>query len=81
VSGGYFLMANIYFKLEKMQIADSLYRQVANMWFEHLKQVIHKKTEISDLDTILGKKDDDDSDGDSVGKYSYFFIHFLQLEM
>ena len=59
-----------------MPIADSLYRQVVNMWFEHLKEVVVKKTEISDLDTILGKKDDDDSDGDSVGKYYYFLIVF-----
>ena len=28
VSGGYFLIANIFFKQGKMDIADSLYRQV-----------------------------------------------------
>lgn len=66
VTGGYFLMANIYFKLEKMQIADSLYRQVTNMWHSHLKEVVLKKTEISDLDSILGKNDDQDMDNDSI---------------
>ena len=30
VSGGYFLMGNIFFKMEKMDVADSLYRQVTN---------------------------------------------------
>lgn len=66
VSGGYFLMANIYLKLEKMQIADSLYREVTNMWHAHLKEIVWKKTEISDLESILGKKDDDDIDRESV---------------
>jgi len=66
VSGGYFLMGNIYFKLEKMQIADSLYRQVTCMWHEQLKQMVQKKTDISDLDTILGKKDDEDFDRDTI---------------
>ena len=28
VSGGYFLMSNIFYKLNKMDIADSLFRQV-----------------------------------------------------
>jgi pentatricopeptide repeat protein len=28
VSGGYFLMANIFFKQGKMDVADALYRQV-----------------------------------------------------
>ncbi len=31
VSGGYFLMGNIFFKMEKMETADSLYRQVSEI--------------------------------------------------
>ena len=42
------------------------------MWHDHLKEVVHKKTEISDLDSILGKKDDDD-DGESIGKLNVYF--------
>jgi tetratricopeptide (TPR) repeat protein len=58
VSGGYFLMANIFFKMNKMKIADSLYRQVGSMWLTYLEDVVNKRTEISELDTILGKKDE-----------------------
>ena len=38
------------------------------MWHNHLKEVVYKKTEISDLDSILGKNDDQDVDSDSIGK-------------
>lgn len=38
------------------------------MWHEQLKQMVQKKTDISDLDTILGKKDDEDFDRDTIGK-------------
>lgn len=37
------------------------------MWYTHLKEVVYKKTEISDLDSILGKRDDDDQERDFVG--------------
>jgi hypothetical protein len=37
------------------------------MWHSHLKEVVLKKTEISDLDSILGKNDDQDMDNDSIG--------------
>ena len=33
VSGGYYLMANIFFKIGKSQVADSLYRQVCVIFF------------------------------------------------
>ena len=41
--------------------------KVTNMWYNHLKTEVIKKTELSDLDNILGKKDDDDAHGDSIG--------------
>lgn len=41
--------------------------KVTNMWHSHLKEVVLKKTEISDLDSILGKNDDQDMDNDSIG--------------
>ncbi|CAF0804158.1 unnamed protein product [Brachionus calyciflorus] len=69
VSGGYFLIANIFFKQGKMDVADSLYRQVVTMWHAHLRQVVNKKTEISELDTILGKKDEDDRDTETLDKF------------
>lgn len=49
------------------------------MWHSHLKQVVEKKTEISELDTILGKKDDDERDNESLG--NCFNNHFLFLKL
>ena len=60
-------MGNIFFKLNKMDIADSLYRQVVSMWHEHLMNECSKRTEISELDSILGKKDVAELDGESLG--------------
>ncbi len=61
-------MGNIFFKLNKMEIADSMYRQVVSMWYDHLMLECIKRTEISELDSILGKKDEDDLDGETLGK-------------
>ena len=38
------------------------------MWNTHLKSIVANKTEISELDSILGKNDDDDMDEESIGK-------------
>ena len=64
VSGGYFLMANIFFKMGKMQVADSLYRQVIVMWYTHLSKLIEEATRVSELDAILGKKTDENENDD-----------------
>lgn len=73
-------MANIFFRLGKLEISDSLYRQVVSMWHSHLRSVVNSKTEISELDTILGKKDDDELEKETIGIISYqkffFFIFF-----
>ncbi|CAL1527234.1 unnamed protein product [Lymnaea stagnalis] len=42
-SGGYFHMANVFFRQGKMEVADSLYRQVVNIWHDHLSDIIRKK--------------------------------------
>ncbi len=68
VSGGYFLMGNIFFKLNKTEVADSLYRQVTSMWYEYLKAECTKRTNVSDLDAILGKNDENELDKESLGK-------------
>ena len=38
------------------------------MWHEHLKGVIDEKTQISELDTILGKVEEDEVDKEVIGK-------------
>nr|XP_056721343.1 zinc finger MYND domain-containing protein 12 [Euleptes europaea] len=40
VSGGYFHMANVFFRQNRMDIADSLYTEVTEMWFNHFIRFI-----------------------------------------
>ena len=83
-------MANIFFKQGKMDVADSLFRQVSRrselnknilriiafwkvvkMWHKHLVKSVEIKTKISELDTILGKKEEEE-ETDIIGKFTFF---------
>jgi len=50
------------------------------MWYNHLKQVTLKKTEISELDTILGKKEEEEFDEDSIGNFLFVENDHLSLK-
>ncbi|CAI5782630.1 finger MYND domain-containing 12 [Podarcis lilfordi] len=39
-SGGYFHMANVFFRQNRMDIADSLYSEVTNIWHHHFSHFI-----------------------------------------
>ncbi|BFZ22880.1 hypothetical protein BsWGS_25919 [Bradybaena similaris] len=39
-AGGYFHMANVFFRQGKRDIADSMYKQVINIWYEYLNHVL-----------------------------------------
>lgn len=43
VSGGYFHMANVFFRQNKMDVADSLYTQVISIWHDFLCEAVEKK--------------------------------------
>uniref|UniRef100_H2YBS2 Uncharacterized protein n=1 Tax=Ciona savignyi TaxID=51511 RepID=H2YBS2_CIOSA len=38
--GGYFHMANVFFRQNKMDVADSLYSKVTDNWFDFLKEAV-----------------------------------------
>ncbi|XP_020636810.3 zinc finger MYND domain-containing protein 12 isoform X1 [Pogona vitticeps] len=40
VSGGYFHMANVFFRQNRMDIADSLYTEVVDIWHQHFCHLI-----------------------------------------
>ncbi|XP_029434507.1 zinc finger MYND domain-containing protein 12 isoform X2 [Rhinatrema bivittatum] len=40
-TGGYFQMANVFFRLNKRDIADSLYTEVIDIWYNHLSGLAH----------------------------------------
>ncbi|XP_053308296.1 zinc finger MYND domain-containing protein 12 [Spea bombifrons] len=46
-SGGYFHMANIFFRQNKMDIADSLYTEVTDIWHRHLKRLVDLQVKAS----------------------------------
>ncbi|XP_076451715.1 zinc finger MYND domain-containing protein 12-like [Babylonia areolata] len=43
-SGGYFHMANVFFRQGKRDVADSLYRQVTDIWHSHLDRIVKSRT-------------------------------------
>ncbi|XP_041702069.1 zinc finger MYND domain-containing protein 12 isoform X2 [Coregonus clupeaformis] len=43
--GGYFLMANVFIKQEKMDIVSSLYTEVASTWHSHLTKLLETHTQ------------------------------------
>ncbi|XP_075045992.1 zinc finger MYND domain-containing protein 12 [Mixophyes fleayi] len=46
-SGGYFHMANIFFRQNKMVIADSLYSEVTDIWHSHLSRLVDGQIQTS----------------------------------
>ena len=44
------------------------------MWHTQLKESIAKKTEISELESILGKKGDEEAESDILGLFFSFFL-------
>ncbi|XP_031560432.1 zinc finger MYND domain-containing protein 12-like isoform X2 [Actinia tenebrosa] len=43
-SGGYFHMANVFNRQNKLDIAFSLYNQVTDIWYEHLSRLVGQRT-------------------------------------
>eukprot|EP00794_Sanderia_malayensis_P015206 gene15206-16777_t len=42
-SGGYFHMANVFFRQNKLDVAFSLYSQVTDIWFHHLDNLVEQR--------------------------------------
>lgn len=53
-SGGYFHMANVFFRQNKMDIADSLYTQVVNIWYDYLSEAAEYKAAIEEETSAFG---------------------------
>ncbi|XP_052082447.1 zinc finger MYND domain-containing protein 12-like [Mytilus californianus] len=53
-SGGYFHMANVFFRQGRMEIADSLYRQVSTIWYNHLQKIVKIRTKTPDTPQGIG---------------------------
>jgi len=66
-SGGYFHMANVFFRQGKRDIADSLYRQVTEIWHCHLNLIVEFRTRTPKTPRGVGpgaiEKDDTEEEG------------------
>jgi len=52
-TGGYFHMADVFFRMNKMDIADSLYNQVTDNWYKYLVETVQKKLIIDSKKSYL----------------------------
>lgn len=43
-SGGYFHMANVFYRQNRLDVAFSLYKQVTNIWSDHLTRLVDQRT-------------------------------------
>ncbi|CAF0772669.1 unnamed protein product [Rotaria sordida] len=62
VAGGYFLLGKVFKLMNRPEVTESLYTQVTQMWYNFLRRLLQTRVVFSDMDAILGKKDDDNGD-------------------
>ncbi|CAF2751703.1 unnamed protein product [Rotaria sp. Silwood2] len=62
VAGGYFLLGKVFKLMNRHEVTESLYTQVTQMWYNFLRRLLQSRVVFSDMDAILGKKDDDNGD-------------------
>jgi len=62
VAGGYFLMGKVFKLMNRLEVTESLYTQVTQMWYNYLRRLLQSRVVFSDMDAILGKKDDENDD-------------------
>ncbi|KAE8593097.1 hypothetical protein XENTR_v10018978 [Xenopus tropicalis] len=62
VTGGYFHMANIFFRQNKMDIADSLYTEVTDIWHAHLSKLLNVHVNESSRSMSSLEKDQENLD-------------------
>ncbi|XP_030835586.1 zinc finger MYND domain-containing protein 12-like [Strongylocentrotus purpuratus] len=53
-SGGYFHMANVFFRQNHMDIADSLYGRVTDIWHTHLLRLVRARTHRAETPAGVG---------------------------
>ncbi|KAM4703166.1 zinc finger MYND domain-containing protein 12 [Rhinophrynus dorsalis] len=63
-TGGYFHMANIFFRQNKMDIADSLYSEVTDIWHAHLSRLlsVHMKPSANSVSSWIEDTDQESLD-------------------
>lgn len=47
-------MANVFFRQNRMDVADSLYTRVTDIWHEHLLRIVSSQTKRPDTSAVGG---------------------------
>ncbi|CAF1378936.1 unnamed protein product [Adineta steineri] len=66
VAGGYFLLGKVFKLMNRLEVTESLYTQVTQMWYYHLRRLLQSRVVFSDMDAILGKNDDEDEEDETT---------------
>jgi hypothetical protein len=48
--------------MNRLEVTDSLYTQVTQMWYNYLRRLLQSRVIFTDMDAILGKKEDENED-------------------
>lgn len=59
VAGGYFLLGKVFKLMNRLEVTESLYTQVTQMWYNYLRRLLQSRVVFTDMDAILGKQDDE----------------------
>jgi len=64
--------------MNRFEVTESLYTQVTQMWYSYLRRILQSRVVFSDMDAILGKKDDENDDDENnstkLGKTNEVFL-------
>jgi hypothetical protein len=70
-------LGKVFKLMNRLEVTESLYTQVTQMWYSFLRRLLQTRVVFTDMDAILGKKDDDDNEDDmtnssKLGKIKHF---------
>ncbi|CAF1026825.1 unnamed protein product [Adineta ricciae] len=66
VAGGYFLLGKVFKLMNRLEVTESLYTQVTQMWYNHLRRLLQSRVVFSDMEAVLGKQDNDEDDEENT---------------
>lgn len=57
-------MGKVFKLMNRLEVTDSLYTQVTKMWYNYLRRLLQTRVVFTDMDAVLGKKDDENDEND-----------------
>jgi hypothetical protein len=55
-------LGKVFKLMNRLEVTESLYTQVTQMWYNYLRRLLQSRVIFTDMDAILGKKDDENED-------------------